>query len=118
MTSISENGNQHLKCTPNYAQWLTFLEKTTSGHTNGTTSSVGFEAAINTIFSETPYVKFENDVFIVLGTDEIPTFTSDIKSKLAARSACLLFVQLYNKDNTSYQNFILQSKELLDANIA
>jgi len=118
MTSISENGNQHLKCTPDYAQWLTFLEKTTSGHTNGTTSSVGFEAAINTIFNETPYVKFENDVFIVLGTDEIPTFTSDIKSKLAARSACLLFVQLYNKDNTSYQNFILQSKELLDANIA
>ena len=118
MTSISENGNQHLKCTPNYAQWLTFLEKTTSAHANGTTSSVGFEAAINTIFSETPYVKFENDVFIVLGTDEIPTFTSDIKPKLAARSACLLFVQLYNKDNTSYQNFILQSKELLDANIA
>ena len=57
-------------------------------------------------------------MFIILGTDETPAFTPQIKSKLAARSACLLFVQMQNKDNTAYQNFILQSKELLDDNIA
>ena len=118
MTSISDNGNRHLKCTSDYGQWLSFLEKTTSGHAGAVTSSAGFQAAVNTIFNETPYVKFENDVFIILGTDEVPTFTPAIKVKLAARSACLLFVQMYNKDNTAHQNFILQSKELLDDNIA
>lgn len=118
ITSISDNGNRHLKCTPDYSQWLTFLESATSDRTVSATSSVGFQAALNTIFNTTPYVKFENDVFIILGTDETPAFTPQIKSKLAARSACLLFVQMQNKDNTAYQNFILQSKELLDDNIA
>ena len=118
ITAISDNGNRHLKCTPNYSQWLTFLESATSGRDASPTSPAGFQAALNTIFNSTPYVKFENDVFIILGTDQTPAFTPEIKSKLAARSACLLFVQMQNNDNTAYQNFILQSKELLDVNIA
>ena len=87
MTSISDNGNRHLKCTSDYGQWLSFLEKATSGHAGPITSPAGFQAAVNTIFNETPYVKFENDVFIILGTDEVPTFTPAIKVKLAAHSA-------------------------------
>ena len=118
MTSISDNGNRHLKCTSDYGKWLSFLEKVTSGHTGSGATTAAFQDAVNTIFNETPYVKFANDVFIILGTDEVPSFTPTAKAKLATRSACLLFVQMRNKDNTAYQNFTLQSKEALDDNIS
>ena len=118
LTAISDNGNRHLKCTSDYAQWLASLEKLTSNHVGVVNSAAGFQAAINTIFKETPYVKFENNAFIILGMDEFPTIAETIKERLAERSSSLLFVQMHNKDNTAYQNFILQSKELLDGNIA
>ena len=61
LTAISDNGNRHLKCTSDYAQWLASLEKLTSNHVGVVNSAAGFQAAINTIFKETPYVKFENN---------------------------------------------------------
>ena len=118
LTSISDNGNQHLKCTSDYSQWLSALESTTMHRTSLQTSGAGFHAALNNICDETPYIKFENNLFIFLGTDETPTFTPAIKSKLAKRSAGMLFVQLSGIDNTGNQNFVLQAKELLDNNIA
>lgn len=118
ITSISDEGNRRLKYTSDYSQWLSFLEKSTSNRAGLQTSGAGFHSAINAICDETPYVKFENNLFIILGTDQMPAFTSAIRNKLAARSAGMLFVQLSGKDDTGNQNFILQAKELLDDNIA
>ncbi len=119
LTSISDKGNRRLKCTSDYSQWLLALEKITMHRTTGLhTSGAGFHDALNSICDDTPYVKFENNLFILLGTDEMPTFTPSLRSKLAKRSAGMLFVQLLGKNNIGNQNFILQSKELLDDNIA
>ena len=89
----------------------------TSPNTIGATGGYGFHDAMNTIFKETPYSKFDNNVFIILGTDEFPTFTSDINSEIYSRSATLLLAQILSKDGMPYQDFILQSKQLLDNNI-
>lgn len=119
ITSISENGNKHLKCTDDYSQWLAFLEDVTSSSVNGIpTSGAGFHDAINMICEETPYVKFGNNLFIIMGTDEKPTFTPAMKDRLGERSSGILLVQLSGNENTDTQNFILEAKELLDANIA
>ena len=117
LTAISDKGNRYLKATPDYAEWLSFFEKALSHKTNDF-KGTGLQAALNKILTDTPYVKFENNVFIFLGTDEVMTWGQDTKSRLAKRGASLLFVQLEGKEDTAYQNFILQSKELLDANIA
>lgn len=118
ITSVSDNGNRHLKCTADYSQWLAFLEKITSDRMGIPVSGAGFHSAFDTIFEESSYVKFGNNVFIILGTDEFPTFTLAIKSKLAVRSSSLLFAQMSSQESLAYQNFVLQAKELLDDNIS
>lgn len=117
VTSVSQKGNRHLAPTTDFGKWIDYLTKMTSPNTIGATGGYGFHDAMNTIFRETPYSKFDNNVFIILGTDEFPTFTSDINSEIYSRSATLLLAQILSKDGMPYQDFILQSKQLLDNNI-
>lgn len=118
LTSVSENGNKHLASTSDFGKWVDFLVKVTSSNTVPESAGSGFHEAMRTIFSETPYVKFENNIFLILGTNEFPTFTSDINAEIYTRSATILLAQILGKDSEAYQNFILQSKELLDNNIS
>ena len=117
LTAVSEKGNKHLSPTTDFGKWIDYLTKVTSPNAVRSTGGYGFHDAMKTIFAETPYAKFDNNVFIILGTDEFPTFTSDINAEIYTRSATLLLAQILSKDGMPYQDFILQSKQLLDNNI-
>lgn len=114
LTSVSDKGNKHISPTSDFGSWMDFLAKVTAPNTLPISGGAGFHAAMNTIFAETPYVKFENNVFIILGTDELLTFTPDINTEIYTRSTTLLIGQLFSDDRLLTQNFVLQSKELLE----
>ena len=115
-TAVSDKGNKHLALTSDFGSWIDFLANATAPNTLPVSGGAGFHAAMNKIFSETPYTKFENNVFIILGTDEFPTFTSEINAEMYTRSATLFLAQMLGRLTPSYQSFILQSKTLLDNN--
>lgn len=118
LTVVSEKGNKHLSPTSDFGSWIDYLAKVTAPNTLRSTGGYTFHDAMQKIFAETPYVKFENNVFLILGTDEVLTFTSDINAEVYARSATLLIAQVLARDGMAYQDFILQSKMLLDNNIS
>lgn len=115
-TAVSDKGNKHLALTSDFGSWIDFLANATAPNTLPVSGGAGFHAAMNKIFSETPYTKFENNVFIILGTDEFPTFTSEINAEMYTRSATLFLAQMLGRLTPSYQSFVLQSKTLLDNN--
>ncbi len=58
---------------------------------------------------------FQNNIFIIFGDNESLSFIDEeLLDKMEQHSSKLLFVQVENKANQSYQSFILRAKELSD----
>lgn len=102
--------------TNSFAKWLDFMQQVSeSGNNIQVEKKLNTTQAIAHTLSKEVYKNFENNFFIIVGSEEeldLHEQTRVIK-ELAISSSKVLFVQLNNGVEDSYQNFLLKAKEAL-----
>lgn len=119
-TCISANGrNKHLAPTKDFAMWLDYIKQTISSKQKDRqpeqSSFSGFDEAIEQLLQHNDASRFSNNLFVVLGSKQTLSLNNHQLSRLATLPARLLFAQIDRNSGTSYQDFLLQAKSLLDS---
>lgn len=114
-TRISSNShNRYIEPTSDFSTWLDTLQRSFSSRTFGQKSSYsGLDGAIKQISHEVPE-KFQNNIFIIIGSNQSLSLTQKQQDRLASHSGRLLFVQAARESGIPYQDFLLQSKSIID----
>lgn len=119
-TCISANGrNKHLAPTKDFAMWLDYIKQTISSKQKDRqpeqSTFSGFDGAIEQLLQHNDASRFSNNLFVVLGSKQTLSLNNHQLSRLATLPARLLFAQIDRNSGTSYQDFLLQAKSLLDS---
>lgn len=119
-TCISANGrNKHLAPTKDFAMWLDYIKQTISSKQKDRqpeqSTFSGFDGAIEQLLQHNDASRFNNNLFVVLGSKQTLSMNDHQLSRLATLPARLLFAQIDRNSGTSYQDFLLQAKSLLDS---
>ena len=119
-TCISSNGeNRHLAPTKDFSAWLDYIKQSISSKRKNEqeeqSSFYGFGGAIKQISRYDDESRFSNNVFVILGSKQTLSLHEQQLSWLATQPARLLFVQIDRASGTSYQDFLLQAKSILDS---
>lgn len=114
-TCISDKGNYYLPSTSAFDEWLDYVEQITAqGVKKGEHArTYDFDGAITDIIKNSNSKNFENNIFMVLGTNQKLELKPYTINKFGQKSGKFLFVQINNQSSKNYQDFILQAKELL-----
>lgn len=112
---VSQQGNSYLPPTQEFAVWLDYIDKTVSkGITpNQHSKTYNLQSAILKNINNGKG-HFENNIFLIFGTDEHLKLQPSAISSIAKKSGKFLFVQMKSHIDTDYQNFVLEAKELLN----
>lgn len=116
-TCVSPTGNYHLPATPLFAVWLDYIANIVSQRRFSVQRSAenNLENAIRqNLKNYSPSGSFENNLFIVLGTNQDLNIAPQLIDNVVRQSGKFLFVQIKNQLNASYQDFLLLAKEALD----
>ena len=113
--------------TSSFIDWIDYLQSVFASAPiiNPTkTKEKGIGKAFNFILKESGQsVSFENNIVLILGdkqlgiTKQEDEFSKGFKTqlqKLASISSKMLFIQIENKENKAYQEFIFGAKQILD----
>ncbi len=106
-----------LNKTNSFVKWLDFMQKISNEDFQNVVQedALNVAQAIKKTLSHKSYngKNFENNFFIVAGNREQIALHKDIEliKKMANKSSSLLFVQMNNGIDESYQNYILRAKE-------
>lgn len=119
-TCISSNGeNRHLAPTKDFSAWLDYIKQSISSKRKNEqeeqSSFYGFGGAIKQISRYDDESRFSNNVFVILGSKQTLSLHEQQLSWLATQPARLLFAQIDRASGTSYQDFLLQAKSILDS---
>mgnify|MGYP007028162714 FL=1 len=119
-TCISSNGeNRHLAPTKDFSAWLDYIKQSISSKRKNEqeeqSSFYGFGGAIKQISRYDNESRFSNNVFVILGSKQTLSLHEQQLSWLATQPARLLFAQIDRASGTSYQDFLLQAKSILDS---
>lgn len=119
-TCIAANGrNKHLAPTKDFAMWLDYIKQTISSKQKDRqpeqSTFSGFDGAIEQLLQHNDASRFSNNLFVVLGSKQTLSLNNHQLSRLATLPARLLFAQIDRNSGTSYQDFLLQAKSLLDS---
>ena len=118
-TCISANGrNKYLAPTKDFAMWLDDIKQTISSNKKDMqpeqSTFSGFDGALEQILRCNDASRFSNNLFVILGSKQTLSLNDYQLSRLATLPARLLFAQIDRNSGTSYQDFLLQGKSLLD----
>lgn len=105
--------NQGLFSLARLYQTIHFFQ--TEKRARGTIIVYGFGGAIKQISRYDDESRFSNNVFVILGSKQTLSLHEQQLSWLATQPARLLFVQIDRASGTSYQDFLLQAKSILDS---
>ena len=119
-TYISANGqNKHLPATTDFAVWLDYIKQHMSVNRTNEKDSLSlfsdFGGALEQLSRYNYGSQFCNNIIIVFGSDQTLSLNDRQLSWLAEQPARLLFAQIYRASGTSYQDFLLQAKSILDS---
>lgn len=119
-TCICANGqNKHLPATTDFAVWLDYIKQHMSVKRTSEKDSLslfsGFGDAVEQISRYNHGSQFCNNILIVLGSDQTLSLNDRQLSWLAEQPVRLLFAQIDRESGTSYQDFLLQAKSILDS---
>lgn len=123
-TCVSSNGqNKHLSPTKDFAIWLDYIKQSISskpmdGDQGERSSFSDFDGAIKQISHYDSGSCFSNNIFVILGSKQTLSLSERQLLWLANRQARLLFAQINRASETSYQDFLLQAKYILDSHSA
>lgn len=115
-TIISERGNIYFDPTENFAKWLDCLTSLPAVGRNKNDS--GFSDAIRHLIRKVSPDKFEDNILIVLGSNQSLSLTQNLHSELARRSFSISFLQLFGEPGEGGQDYLLKAKDIIDDNIS
>ena len=105
--------------TKDFSAWLDYIKQSISSKRKNEqeeqSSFYGFGGAIKQISRYDDESRFSNNVFVILGSKQTLSLHEQQLSWLATQPARLLFVQIDRASGTSYQDFLLQAKSILDS---
>lgn len=119
--SFGCNSCSELPKTDSFAVWIDFLqnnllEEKPSGNKGNLTLSSCLESIVNQ--NQFEELSFENNIVMVFGEDQLDFNIEEndaLLYELAKISSRLLFFQLENSSDDNHQDYILKSKQILDA---
>ncbi|MEM6816420.1 MAG: type VI secretion system protein TssR domain-containing protein [Bacteroidota bacterium] len=107
---------QRQPLTSDFSKWVDFIFKVLNdGSERGVKEKRYFQDLLEMIFPE-ERLSFENNIVMVVGSESLYGFErnyDDFIDRLVKSSARIHFHQIENKPGRSYQDFILQGKQLL-----
>ena len=119
-TCISADGqNSYLPPTNDFAVWLDHIKHSISSKSRYEWKEQApfydFDGAIKQLFLYGDGSRFSNNVFVILGSKQTLSLNERQLSWLAGLPARLLFAQIDRASGSSYQDFLLQAKSILDS---
>lgn len=119
-TCIPVNGqNKHLPATTDFAVWLDYIKQHMSvkraNEKDSPSLFSGFDGAVKQLSRYKHGSLFCNNILIVFGSNQTLSLNDRQLSWLAEQPARLLFAQIDRASGTSYQDFLLQAKSILDS---
>lgn len=119
-TCIPANGqNKHLPATTDFAVWLDYIKQHMSvkraNEKDSPSLFSGFDGAVKQLSRYNHGSLFCNNILIVFGSNQTLSLNDRQLSWLAEQPTRLLFAQIDRASGTSYQDFLLQAKSILDS---
>jgi len=119
-TCIPANGqNKHLPATTDFAVWLDYIKQHMSvkraNEKDSPSLFSGFDGAVKQLSHYNHGSLFCNNILIVFGSNQTLSLNDRQLSWLAEQPTRLLFAQIDRASGTSYQDFLLQAKSILDS---
>lgn len=119
-TCIPANGqNKHLPATTDFAVWLDYIKQHMSvkraNEKDSPSLFSGFNGAVKQLSRYNHGSLFCNNILIVFGSNQTLSLNDRQLSWLAEQPTRLLFAQIDRASGTSYQDFLLQAKSILDS---
>lgn len=110
------NHSYYLPPTTSFPEWLDYIQNVTTTPENFSASaSSSLEEYIRLSLNKCGIDKnFENNLFIIVGNNEKYQISEEVRELMAQKSSKLLLIQLNNNTSPEYQNYLLETKELLD----
>lgn len=119
-SSYGSNEFYYFKQTTSFPDWIEYINKVLLNDTTvykSMVNDIGIERCFNYVLSASDSVDFETNIVIVSGVKAFKRMSARTKSNLTKRlakiSSRLIFFQLANNSEDAYQEYILQSKDLL-----
>lgn len=119
-TCIPANGqNKHLPATTDFAVWLDYIKQHMSvkraNEKDNLSPFSGFDGAVKQLLRYNHGSQFHNNILIVFGSNQTLSLNDRQLLRLAEQPARLLFAQIDRASDTSYQDYLLQAKNILDS---
>ena len=119
-SSYGSNEFYFFKQTTSFPEWIEYINKVLLNDPNvrkTMVNDIGIERCFNYMLTTTDSIDFSTNILIVSGMKAFTRISgrtkTDLTKRLARASARLIFFQLANNSDDVYQEFILQSKDLL-----
>ncbi len=116
--SVGKGNNYYFQKTPSFSEWLDYLQKISTGKIPPSKDfrTVKLEDVIYKLLTGKGHKDFEDNIFLIFGTTKGMLFKNkpELTELLAKHSSQLLFVQITSSEENTYQDFILDAKNILD----
>jgi hypothetical protein len=106
--------------TTSFPEWIEYINKVLLGDPSAyktMVNDVGIERCFNFVLAASDTIDFSTNIVMVSGMKAFTRMSARTKTRLTKRlaqaSSRLIFFQLANSSDDAYQEFILQSKDLL-----